>query len=287
MRNRNVTRMSIAAVFTLLAALALTAVKAPPVAATALTTSQWVTQRDNAWWMTWRSGNIALDGGPVYAGCRTADRYAELNGRSDPLGWCERELDIAGTAANCAGYRYDTQPGGRWQFTGPQAVELLRLFPAGGDLGGYMRRHVNGGDPGGYPWVAQDMLRLAAQAAGIYPMPDCNPDQQLLNVAATGDRWAVIQTVAPAYGVDPNVLWKIEACETGHYTNPRSENRLFTGGFQQLRTMWPQRSADAGVSYTGVWPSDGPQGMIADVQVAAWLYSQQGPRPWPVCGYVA
>ena len=132
------------------------------------------------------------------------------------------------------------------------------------------------------------LLTLAPLSLGVALADGLDPitraadeDEALIPVAFTLDvagaervqLRALIGSVALRYGVDADLLLRIAECESR--LNPRVTGRDGAAGlFQVMPATWSWVTGQLGI------PEASPYDPVANVEVAAWLMANLGPRQW-------
>ncbi len=80
------------------------------------------------------------------------------------------------------------------------------------------------------------------------------------------------------YGVDPNLLHKIAACESGH--NPNAVNGPYAGMYQYLASTWSSNRRAMGEDPDPNLRFNAEEA----IKTTAFKISRDGTGAWPVCG---
>lgn len=125
-------------------------------------------------------------------------------------------------------------------------------------------------------WLAAEQARLAAELDALWAQWILDVDARIQARTGRYLPWPTVALVIDAavrHGVDPVLLGRIGACESGGRAD--AYNASGASGFgQHLAQYWPGRAAAAG--HPGASPFD----LAANIDVTAWYLSAAGTSPW-------
>lgn len=110
----------------------------------------------------------------------------------------------------------------------------------------------------------------------------CSPEQMALWHSAHQQVSAQLVSTGISNPIGDDVLARLRECESnGDYT-AISPNGSYRGAYQFSRRTWDNVARTYAPSSVGVDPAAAPP-MVQD-HLARALWSEEGSRPWPVCG---
>lgn len=124
-------------------------------------------------------------------------------------------------------------------------------------------------------------LSLALVALGIVGAA-CSPEQVALWHSARQRVTAQLVSTGISNPVGDDVLARLRQCESkGDYTAV-SRSGTYRGAYQFSRRTWNNVAGTYAPEHVGVDPAAAPP--VVQDHMARALWSEEGSRPWPVCG---
>lgn len=121
-----------------------------------------------------------------------------------------------------------------------------------------------------------EAARLAAELDALWAQWILDVDAQIQRRTGRYLPWPTVAWIIQAaqrHGVDPVLVGRIGACESGGRAD--AYNPSGASGFgQHLAVYWPGRAAAAG------FPGASPFDLAANIEVTAWYLARAGTSPW-------